>query len=315
MRILYCGTGDIGLPALRAIAGAVEHELVGIVTQPDRPAGRDMKPRASAIKCEAVARGLPVFQPERIRHEESALSALSPDVMVVMAYGQILPGSILNVPRMGCLNLHASLLPRHRGASPIQAAISSGDAESGITVIYMDEGLDTGDILLSDTLAIGPAETAGGLHERLAMQAAGSILRALDLLSAGAAPRIPQNASESTYAAKLTKADGWLDWTLPCGQLERRVRAMSPWPGAFARVAGTSAILKIHKARLSSESGPPGTVLAGCSGGIAVAAGEGSLVLEEVQLEGRKRMSVPEFLRGFPISSGTLFDLSFSVSP
>ena len=315
MRVLYCGTGDIGIPALRVLAGSAGHELAGVITQPDRPAGRDMKPRASAIKAEALVRGLPVFQPERIRPGESALTALGLDVMVVMAYGQILPGSLLNIPRLGCLNLHASLLPRHRGASPIQAAIASGDSESGITVIYMDEGLDTGDILLSDPLAIGPAETAGELHDRLAVLAAGSIVRALDLLATGAAPRVPQNDSAATYAAKLTKADGWIDWTLPCDRIERRVRAMSPWPGAFARVAGSSAILKIHKARISPASGPPGTVLSGGSYGILVAAGGGSLVLEEVQLEGRRRLSAPEFLRGFPIPSGSLFDLSFSVSP
>ena len=314
MRIIYCGTGDIGLPALRAIAGSADHELVGVITQPDRPAGRAMMPRASAIKVEAVARGLPVFQPERIRNEGCNLSALRPDLMVVMAYGQILPGTILNIPRLGCLNLHASLLPRHRGASPIQAAILSGDSESGITVIYMNEGLDTGDILLSDPLSISPSETAGELHDRLAVQAAGSIARALDLLSSGDAPRVPQNNLEATYAAKLTKADGWLDWSLPCGLLERRVRAMSPWPGAFARVAGASAILKIHRAHISFESGLPGAVIPGSGDGIAVAAGEGCLVLEEVQIDGRKRLAAPEFLRGFPIPSGTLFDLSFSVS-
>ena len=315
MRVLFCGTGDIGLPSLQALAGSAAHELVGVVTQPDRPAGRDMKPRASVIKSEAVACGLPVLQPERIRHEESALIALSSDVMVVMAYGQILPSRILKIPRLGCLNLHASLLPRHRGASPIQAAISSGDAESGITVIYMNEGLDTGDILLSDPLSIGAEETAGVLHDRLAVLAAGSIVRALDLLSSGAAPRSPQDDSASTYAAKLSKSDGWIDWALPCAQLERLVRAMSPWPGAFARVSGSTALLKIHKARASSGSGRPGTVLPGPCGAIEVAAGEGSLVIESLQLEGRKRLSAPEFLRGFPLPPGTLFDLSFSVSP
>ena len=315
MRVIFCGTGDIGLPALRALAGAESHELVGVITQPDRPAGREMKPRASVIKFEAVSRNIPVFQPERIRNEDALLSGLCSDVMVVMAYGQILPKTILSIPRFGCLNLHASILPQHRGASPIQAAISSGDAVSGITVIYMNEGLDTGDILLSDSLSIGAAETAGLLHERLAVLAAGSIVRALDLISSATAPRTPQDNSASTYAGKLSKLDGWIDWTLPSERLERHVRAMSPWPGAFARVSGSAAILKVHKARVAAGTGSPGTVLSSGSVGVEVAAGEGSLVLEEVQLEGRKRLPAPDFLRGFPLLPGNLFDLSFSVSP
>jgi len=315
MRIIYCGTGDIGLPALQALAGSPGHEVVAVITQPDRPAGRDLKPRVSAIKAEALGRGIPVFQPERIRREASVLAALSPDLMVVAAYGQILPAQILEIPRFGCLNIHASILPRHRGASPIQAAIRMGDAETGITIMYMDEGLDTGDILLATPLAIGATETAGALHDRLAELAAPSILQAVGLLAAGTAPRIRQDTSLATYAPKLSKSDGRLDWTLPAVDLERQVRAMSPWPGAFARVAGTGAIIKVHRARAACESGVPGTVLAGGPAGIAVAAGGGSLVLEEVQLEGRKRLAAAEFLRGFPVAPGTVFDLSFPVPP
>lgn len=315
MRIVYCGTGDIGLPALHFLGDSPDHEIAAVVTQPDRPAGRNMKPRVSAIKRQAMARGVPVLQPERIRHAEDALAALGADVMVVAAYGQLLPGNILQIPRLGCLNIHASLLPRHRGASPVHAAIAAGDPESGITVMYMDEGLDTGDILLADRAAVGESETAGELHDRLALLAAGSLRRALDLLMAGSAPRVAQDHSLATYAPKLVKADGWIDWTLPSALLGRHVRAMSPWPGAFARLEGTGTVMKIHQARMAPEQGYPGTVLASGPGGIVVAAGEGSLIIEEVQIEGRRRLPAAEFLRGFPIPSGTPFDLSFSAAP
>lgn len=316
MRIVFCGTGDIGLPALRALGDASAHELVGVICQPDRPSGRDLKARASAIKSEALSRRLPVLQPERIREDMAIanLAALRPDVMLVVAYGQILPLRVLQTPTYGCLNLHASLLPRHRGASPIQAAIAAGDVESGITVMYMDEGLDTGDILLADAITIRPAETAGELHDRLALVAAGSILRALDLLASGAAPRLPQDNALATYAPKLLKSDGRIDWSLPASVLARHVRAMSPWPGAFARMPISAAILKIHKARPSAESGMPGRVISTGPDGILVAAGEGSLLLEEVQLEGRNRLRAADFLRGAPEFQGNMFDLSFSVA-
>jgi len=313
MKIVFCGTGDIGLPALKFLADSGGHDVVGVITQPDRPAGRDMKPRASAIKTEAVARGIPVAQPERIRKDFSALAVWLPDVMVVAAYGQILPRAVLNIPHFGCLNLHASLLPRHRGASPIQSAMISGDAETGITVMFMDEGLDTGDILLARRIAIGPEETGGGLHDRLAGIAPGALDAALALLASGTAPRTPQDSSRATHARKLGRSDGRLDWTAPAAALARTVRAMNPWPGASARIGG--AVVKIHRASAAPGGGPPGTVLAAGPQGIAVAAGEGTLVLHEVQLEGRKRLAAGDFLRGFPLAPESKFDLSFSVSP
>ncbi|MEI6278210.1 MAG: methionyl-tRNA formyltransferase [Verrucomicrobiae bacterium] len=311
MRIVFCGTGEIGLPSLKILADS--HDLVGVITQPDRPAGRDLKPRPPAVKTEALARGIPVVQPERIRKDFSALAEWSPDVMVVAAYGQILPRAVLDIPGLGCLNLHASLLPRHRGASPIQAAILAGDEGTGITVMFMDEGLDTGDILLARHIPILPDETAGSLHDRLADIAPAALTDALDLLAVGAAPRAAQDAALATYAPKLGRQDGRLDWTGPAGMLARKVRAMSPWPGASARING--AVVKIHEAVAAEESGVPGTVLSAGPRGISVAAGAGSLVLREVQLEGRKRLPAADFLRGFPLGPEMRFDLSFSLPP
>jgi methionyl-tRNA formyltransferase len=230
--------------------------------------------------------------------------------MIVAAYGQILPKSILQIPSHGCLNLHASLLPRHRGASPIQAAILDGDAETGITVMQMDEGLDTGDIILMEALPIGAEETAGHLHDRLAAVAAPCLARALQQIEDGSIHRIPQDNAQATYAPKLRKADGWLDWSKPAAVLERRVRAMSPWPGAFARLGGH--ILKIHETVIGSGAGAPGEVLASEPGELKIAAGEGCLILNSIQLEGRKRLAASEFLRGFPMPAGARFDLSFS---
>ena len=314
MRIVFCGTGDIGLPSLKALTDSARHELVGVITQPDRPAGRDLHPRPSAVKTEALARGIPVAQPERIRKDFAALAGWGPDLMVVAAYGQILPRAVLDLPRLGCLNLHASLLPRHRGASPIQASILAGDAETGVTAMAMDEGLDTGDILLATRTPIFPNETAGDLHDRLAELAPALLLESLELFEKGSANRIPQDFALATYAPKLGRQDGRLDWREPARLLARRVRAMNPWPAASAKlVAG--GILKIHSAQESSEGGDPGTVLSAGPGGIVVAAGEGSLVLREVQIEGKKRLPAADFLRGFPMPAGTRFDLSFSVPP
>lgn len=312
MRVVFCGTGEIGLPALRSLLDSGKFEVAGVITQPDKPAGRDLKPRASTIKQLALERGIPVYQPPKLRDAASLemLESLHADVMVVVAYGQILPKSVLEMPRLGCLNLHASLLPRHRGASPIHAAILAGDKTTGMTVMYMDEGLDTGDVLLMEPLEINPGETAGELHDRLADLAAPCLLRALDLLEKGTAPRIPQDNAQANYAPKLKKADGWLDWSKPASTLALRVRGLSPWPGAFARINGH--ILKIHSANEQDTPGVAGAVLEADSRGILVGCGAGSLRLLSVQLEGRKRMPASEFLRGFPLAVGAMFDLSFS---
>ena len=309
MRIVFCGTGEIGLPTLRALAEAGRDEIVGVVSQPDRPAGRDLKPRSSAIKLEAEARGLPVIQPSRMRDPSALeiLNGLAPDVMVVAAYGQILPREILSLPRFGCVNLHVSLLPRHRGASPIQSAILAGDLETGVTVMAMDEGLDTGDVLLVSKTKIQDDETAGELHDRLAEMAPPVVLEALRQLAAGTAIRIPQDNAQATSAPKLQKSDGVLDWTQSADELARRVRAMNPWPGAMTRSLDLDQNLKIHRARPVEGSGDPGTVLSAGADGLVVAAGRGALVLDEVQLEGRKKVSGREFLRGYRLGAGGKF--------
>ena len=315
MRVVFCGTGEIGLPALKALLDSGKYEVPGVITQPDKPAGRDLKPRASAIKQLAVEQKIPVHQPPKLRDAASLeiLRSLKPDVMVVVAYGQILPKSVLELPPLGCLNLHASLLPRHRGASPIHASILAGDATTGMTVMYMDEGLDTGDVLLEEVLEIGQQETTGELHDRLAALAAPCLLRALDLLAAGNAPRTLQDPGKATYAPKLKKADGFLDWNRPASDITLRVRAMSPWPGAFVRISGH--VLKIHSAAEDPASGIPGTVLQANADSLVVACATGSLRLLSVQLEGRRRLPVAEFLRGFPLTPGSRFDLSFSPEP
>src|SRR4051794_28027173 len=213
MRIVFIGTGAIGLPTLRALCRAPEHELIAVVTQPDKPVGRRQKMKPPPIKAELGESSLPILQPRRLRDEGSVaqIRALVPEVIVVMAYGQILPQDVLEIPNIACLNVHASLLPKYRGAAPIQAAIAAGDSETGITVMYMDEGLDTGDMLLKSVIEIAPNETGRSLHDRLAEIAPGALQNALQLLAAGTAPRIPQNNDEATYAPKLEREHGQID--------------------------------------------------------------------------------------------------------
>jgi len=305
MRIVFIGTGEIGLPTLRALFASSAHEVVGILTQPDKPVGRAQQLQAPPIKAEVFRQGVPILQPHRIREEVAVgeLRALAPDVIVVMAYGQILPKSVLEIPRLACLNLHASLLPRHRGAAPIQAAIAAGDKETGITVMYMDEGLDTGDTLLQSSLTITPNETGGSLHDRLAELAPAALLRALDQLSTGSAPRIPQDNSLATYAPKLEREHGRIDWTETAEAIERKIRAFDPWPGAFGVLtdaAGKPRHLKIFRATIlpNEKLGEPGAIALPNDSAI-VATGRGSMRLEQVQLEGKRRMSAAEFFRGF----------------
>jgi methionyl-tRNA formyltransferase len=306
MRIVFIGTGEIGLPVLRSLLGSQEHQLVGVVTQPDKPAGREQRVEAPPIKAALAGSALPILQPTRIKHEEAVaeIRALAPDIIVVMAYGQILPRSVLEIPSVACLNLHASLLPRHRGAAPIQAAIVAGDRESGITVMYMAEGLDTGDILLQSHLEILPNETGGSLHDRLGEIAPASLEEALTHLRKGNAPRIPQDASAATYAPKLEREDGRIDWTEPAELIERKIRAFNPWPGAFALLrseTGRDRKLKIFSAKVVAAANiAPGEVLP-ADASIEIAAKDGGLSLDEVQLEGKRRMSADEFLRGYAV--------------
>jgi methionyl-tRNA formyltransferase len=308
MRVVFIGTGDIGLPTLRSLLPAAEHQLVGVVTQPDKPAGRAQKLTPPPIKAELHVSSVPLLQPARIKSPEAIaqIQSWKPDVIVVVAYGQILPRAVLEIPPVACLNLHASLLPRHRGAAPIQAAIVAGDKETGITVMYMDEGLDTGDILLQRPIPISPNETGGALYERLGEMASVALHEALGLLSEQKAPRIPQNPAGATYAPKLERDDGRIDWSEAASLIERKIRGYSPWPGAFTmlRVADKPARkLKIFSAKLLPQTDADPGKLTRTEGTLIVTAGEGTLSLGEVQLEGKRRLSTAEFLRGVPLGT------------
>jgi methionyl-tRNA formyltransferase len=296
MRILFIGTGDIGMPALQALLKS-EHEVVGVVTQPDKPVGRAQTIEPPPIKKALAATKIRVLQPARIKDRQAIeeIHALTPDVIVVMAYGQILPSDILEIPKITCLNLHASLLPRWRGAAPIQAAIAAGDRNTGITVMYMNEGLDTGDILLQRAIDIEPTDTGGSLHDRLAKVAPETLLESLELLENGRAPRMPQHDALATYASKLKREDGKIDWTNPADAIERKIRAFDPWPGAFMKYDGQN--LKIFSATILALRGTPGEILQS-EKELVIAAGEGALSLGQVQLEGKRRMTAAEFLRG-----------------
>jgi methionyl-tRNA formyltransferase len=309
MRVVFIGTGDIGVPTLQALLKS-EHEVVGLVTQPDKSVGRAQLIEPPPIKKAFVGRArpqlarrgeaAPILQPARIKDQQAidAIRALQPDVIVVMAYGQILPLDVLEVPKIACLNLHASLLPRWRGAAPIQAAIAAGDHETGITVMYMDEGLDTGDMLLQRTIDILPAEAGGSLHNRLAEVAPEALLKSLELLAKASAPRTPQDNALATYAPKLKREDGKIDWTEPADAIEKKIRAFDPWPGAFMTIeANGTRNLKIFSAEVVDFQGTPGEILRS-QNEFVIAAGKNALSLREVQLEGKRRMSVAEFLRG-----------------
>ncbi len=311
MRVVFMGTGEIGVPAFRWLLAAPECEVVAAVSQPDKPAGRKLELRASAIKQLAVERGVPVLQPVRMRAPDAVaeIVALRADVIVVMAYGQILPKAVLEAARLACLNLHASLLPRWRGAAPIQAAIEAGDQASGVTVMYMAEGLDTGDILLLRATPIGRRETGGSLHDRLGVIAAEALAEAWPLLAAGCAPRFPQDETQTNYAPKLARENGAIDWAATPREIDRRIRAMNPWPAAhtFLPTPEGPRQLKVFSCiQHRRESGPAGGVLRADRRGLLVGAGTGAVLLREVQMEGKKRMPAGEFLRGHPVAAGTL---------
>jgi methionyl-tRNA formyltransferase len=309
MRVVYIGTGEIGVPVLHSLLNSNEHEVVGVVTQPDKPVGRTQRIEAPPVK-KAVARlAIPILQPERIKRLDAveAIRELAPDVIVVMAYGQILPRAVLEIPRVACLNLHASLLPRHRGAAPIQSAILGGDRETGITVMYMAEGLDTGDILLQSRIEIAPDETGGSLHDKLAQIAPAALEEALSQLGKGTAPRVPQDSAVATYAPKLEREDGRIAWTESAAVIERKIRAFDPWPGAFTMLrdeAGRERKLKIFSAEIvAAGNASPGEILPSDNAPL-IRAGDGALSLGEVQLEGKRRMDATEFLRGYPAPLG-----------
>jgi methionyl-tRNA formyltransferase len=299
MRLAFMGSPDFAVPALRALH-ASPLEVVAVYCQPARPAGRGQAVRRCPVHVEADSLGLPVRTPSRLRahpEEWDSFAALDLDAAVVAAYGLILPKSMLDAPRRGCLNIHASLLPRWRGAAPIQAAILAGDGETGITIMRMDEGLDTGPMLLREAIPITPSTTTATLHDALAEIGARLILTALTTLP----EPVPQPAEGATYAAKLSRDDGRIDWTIDATRIERQVRAYDPWPGTFTTLNGS--VLKILAAAVASGDGIAGTVL---DGGLLIACGGGALRLTRVQLAGRAAMDAAAFLRGHPVTPGTL---------
>jgi len=306
VRVAFAGTPEFARVALAAILDA-GHDVPLVLTQPDRPAGRGMQLHASPVKQLALERGIPVHQPERLRDPatHAPLIAAAPEMLVVAAYGLILPQAVLDIPRRGCLNIHGSLLPRWRGAAPIQRAIEAGDAETGIGIMQMEAGLDTGPTLLVESLPIADDDTAATLHDKLAALGGRLIVEALARIDE--LRPTPQPVEGLTYANKIGKAESALDWRRPATELARRVRAFNPFPGAAATVAGTA--IKVWSARPEAGAGEPGTVLAASADGIRVACGEGVLNLAQLQKPGGKRLPAADFLRGFPLPPGSRFEL------
>ena len=300
MKLIFAGTPEFAAQALAALITA-GHQLALVLTQPDRPSGRGMALRPSPVKALALEHGIEVFQPPTLRDAaaQARLQAVGADAMIVAAYGLILPQAVLDLPRFGCINIHASLLPRWRGAAPIQRAILAGDAESGVCIMQMEAGLDTGPVLLSAALPIAEDETAGSLHDRLAELGARLIVAALEKLPLAALPQADEGV---TYAAKIEKSEALLDWNLSAQQLARQVRAFNPFPGALATLGKLS--VKVWRASAEAGEGSPGTILASDRAGILVACGEGVLRLTELQKAGGKRLSAAQFLAG--ISSGLM---------
>ncbi|MBS0423379.1 MAG: methionyl-tRNA formyltransferase [Proteobacteria bacterium] len=307
MKIIFAGTPVFAAAALDALIRA-DHEIVMVLTQPDRPAGRGMKAAASAVKLLAEQHYLALLQPLTLKTTEiqQQLQALHADVMVVAAYGLILPQAVLDIPRLGCLNIHASLLPRWRGAAPIQRAILAGDRETGITIMQMDAGLDTGGILLMHSIEIAPEDTTQSLHDRLSLLGAQSIAEALALLQRRKLLAAAQDGTQACYAAKITKAEAEIDWRQSAQQIDRLVRAFNPNPGAYAHFRDT--VLKIWQAKaIDGRAGKPGEVVAVDQAGITVACGSGLLRLEIVQKPGGKKMNAADFLAGNPMQPGECF--------
>ena len=308
MRVLFAGTGDIGIPTLRYLHA--RHCLIGLLTQPDCPAGRRRELKLPPIKeeLERLDSSVPVLQPESPRDPGVLewVQALGPELIVTMAYGRILPGDLLSAPTLACLNIHASLLPRHRGASPIQAAIEAGDSETGVTIMHMARGLDTGDVILEQRIPIRRRETAGSLSGRLSVLAPEALDQAIGLLDRGEAPRIPQNDALATITGKISREDTLLDWFRPAIELERRIRALQPRPAAYAMLPlrdGSSVSLKIHSAIVCRRcTGKPGTIIRNDRRGLLVGCGVGGLLLGSVQPEGGARMHSSAFARGHALA-------------
>ncbi len=293
MKLIFMGTPEFSVTALKALAA--RHEVAAVYSQPPRPAGRGQRERPSPVQIAAEALGIPVRVPVSLRSPEAQaeFAGLDADIAVVVAYGLILPQGVLDAPKLGCLNIHASLLPRWRGAAPIHRAVMAGDAETGVAIMRMEAGLDTGPVLLTERMGIGAEETTGDLHDRLSMMGARLIVTALERL--GALEAVPQPETGVTYAAKIGKGEARVDWTRPAAEVDRLIRGLSPFPGAWSMAGGER--LKLLRSRLVSGSGAPGQVL----GGLTVACGTGAVEIVEAQREGRRAGPADELLRGWAV--------------
>ncbi len=317
MRLIFMGTPDFAVPSLKALAAA-GHRITGVVTQPDRPKGRGRLPAPPPVKTAAREAGLKVLQPEKIKMPEfiETLKQLSPELIAVAAFGQLLPREILALPSHGCINVHASLLPKYRGAAPIHWAVINGETETGVTVMQMETGLDSGDIILSGKIPIMPADTTGTVHDKLAVLGAELLVKAVGLIAAGKAPRLPQDHRQASFAPLLTKAVERIDWTKKPSEIGNLVRGLNPWPGAYTLLGDK--VLKVWQARPCSSEEIPGPLFDPArkqagevlgllpGGGLAVAAGGGCIALTEVQAAGSRRMSAADFVCGRAIPAGTV---------
>lgn len=307
LKTVFMGTPEFAVGTLEGLLGAGV-DLVGVYTQPDRPKGRGRKMTPPPVKELALRHGIPVFQPQKLRDPEAVaeLQQLDPDLIVVVAYGQILPQSVLDIPRFGCINVHASLLPKFRGAAPINKAIIDGEKVTGITTMLMDAGLDTGDMLVRKSLEIGPDETAGELHDRLALLGRETMLETLQQVLDGTLSPQQQNDDESSYAPMMKKEDGRIDWSLSAQEVHDRVRGLAPWPGAFTRLDGE--VLKIAQTQVVDGAGDAGTVVAASADGVDVACCDGVIRIGALQLPGKKMLSAADFLRGCQLEKGQILE-------
>ena len=307
LRILFMGTPRFACPTLQMLIDRGEN-VIAVVTQPDRPKGRGQQLQFPPVKELALSHGIPVMQPVKVRVAEAVeeIRELQPDLIIVVAFGQILPKALLDIPRYGCINIHASLLPRYRGAAPLNWCLINGEQETGITTMMMDVGLDTGDMLLKRTTAITPEDDASSLHDRLSLLGAETMAETLDLLMAGKLQPEKQDDSLSCYAPMLKKELGAINWNAAAATISNLVRGVTPWPGAYTMFDGK--VVKIHKVRVGSGKGTPGEILNAGKTGIEAACADGSIIIEELQLEGKKRLPAGEFLAGCRLNPGSFFE-------
>jgi methionyl-tRNA formyltransferase len=306
LRVIFMGTAEVAAASLQALKAQPDVTVAAVVTQPDRPKGRHLELQPSPVKEIALRERLPVLQPDRARNEDfiRELRGLQPDLIVVAEYGQILPKAILDLPRLGCLNVHTSLLPKYRGAAPIQWAILNDEPETGVTIMKMDPGLDTGDILAQRATPIRPEDDSQTLHDRLATLGAELLIETIREYAANRITPRPQPVEGASHARKISKEDGLLDWRLPARALWNRVRAFTPWPGAFTHLGPRPALLKVWRAEPAEESGQPGEILSVDKAGLVVACGEKALRIFDLQRQGGRRMTVRDFLAGHELRPG-----------